>query len=77
MSAKWVRSKQWDDQHIPAWAWPLRFLLRTFSGIPLPAMAGLQTNPAVLTAGKNLFGEFWQPRLVAFALDRLVTLPVL
>ena len=23
MSAKWVRSKQWDDQHIPAWAWPL------------------------------------------------------
>src|SRR3954454_4258870 len=35
MSAKWVRSKQWDDQHIPGWAWPLRFLLRTFSGIPL------------------------------------------
>jgi hypothetical protein len=35
MSAKWVRSKQWDDEHIPGWAWPLRFLLRTFSGIPL------------------------------------------
>jgi hypothetical protein len=35
MSAKWIRSKQWDDQHIPSWAWPLKFILRTLSGIPL------------------------------------------
>jgi hypothetical protein len=35
MSAKWIRSKQWDDQNIPTWAWPLKVLLRTFSGIPL------------------------------------------
>ncbi|MEX2217128.1 MAG: hypothetical protein WD749_00080, partial [Phycisphaerales bacterium] len=35
MSAKWVRSKQWDDRHIPPGLWPLKALLRTFSSIPL------------------------------------------
>jgi hypothetical protein len=35
MSAKWIRSKQWDDQHIPSWAWPLKAVLRAFSSIPL------------------------------------------
>jgi hypothetical protein len=35
MSAKWIRSKQWDDQNIPTWAWPAKFLLRAFSSIPL------------------------------------------
>lgn len=35
MSAKWIRNKQWDDEHIPSWAWPVKFLLRTFSSIPL------------------------------------------
>lgn len=34
MSAKWIRSKQWDDEHIPSWAWPVKFLLRAFSSIP-------------------------------------------
>lgn len=35
MSAKWIRSRQWDDQHIPDWAWPVKALLRAFSSIPL------------------------------------------
>ena len=35
MSAKWIRSKQWDDEHIPGWAWPVRFVLRAFSSITL------------------------------------------
>jgi len=35
MSAKWIRSRQWDDEHIPRWAWPVKALLRTFSAIPL------------------------------------------
>lgn len=35
MSAKWIRSKQWDDRYIPAWAWPAKALLRAFSSIPL------------------------------------------
>lgn len=35
MSAKWIRSKQWDDQHIPSWAWPVKFVLRALSSIPL------------------------------------------
>ncbi|MBL8763104.1 MAG: hypothetical protein JNM07_02405 [Phycisphaerae bacterium] len=35
MSAKWERSKRWDDQHIPRWLWPVRLLLRVFSSIPL------------------------------------------
>jgi hypothetical protein len=35
MSQKWIRSKQWDDEHIPRALWPLRILLRTFSSIPL------------------------------------------
>ncbi len=37
MSAKWVRSKQWDDEFFPAWAWPAKFLLRAFSSIALSA----------------------------------------
>lgn len=35
MSAKWIRSKAWDDEHIPAWAWPAKAVLRAFSSIPL------------------------------------------
>ncbi|MCB9845459.1 MAG: hypothetical protein H6811_05700 [Phycisphaeraceae bacterium] len=35
MSAKWHRSRAWDDSFFPAWAGPLKWLLRTFSGIPL------------------------------------------
>jgi hypothetical protein len=35
MSAKWIRSKQWDDDHFPTWAWPAKAILRAFSSIPL------------------------------------------
>ncbi len=35
MSAKWRRSLQWDDAFFPSWAWPIKALLRLFSGIPL------------------------------------------
>ncbi len=35
MSLKWRRSRQWDDEHFPAWAWPAKALLRAFSSIPL------------------------------------------
>ncbi len=35
MSAKWVRSKKWDDQFVPSWAWPAKLLLRAFSSIAL------------------------------------------
>ncbi len=35
MSQKWIRSKKWDDEHIPGWAWPAKAVLRAFSSIPL------------------------------------------
>jgi len=35
MSAKWQRVKRWDDQFFPAWAWPIKAILRAFSSIPL------------------------------------------
>jgi hypothetical protein len=35
MSQKWIRSKKWDDDHIPPALWPLKFLLRAFSSVPL------------------------------------------
>jgi len=35
MSAKWIRSKKWDEQHLTGALVPVRWLLRTFSGIPL------------------------------------------
>lgn len=35
MSAKWRRSKAWDDQFFPRWAWPAKFALRALSSIPL------------------------------------------
>ncbi|MCC6677044.1 MAG: hypothetical protein IT436_07865 [Phycisphaerales bacterium] len=33
MSAKWERSKRWDDQHIPPALWPVKWLLRALSSI--------------------------------------------
>lgn len=35
MSQKWQRSKAWDEQHIPSWAFGVRFTLRAFSSITL------------------------------------------
>jgi len=35
MSAKWRRAKRWDDENIPSWAWPVKFVLRAFSSITL------------------------------------------
>ncbi len=35
MSAKWRRSKAWDDAFFPRWALPAKALLRAFSSIPL------------------------------------------
>lgn len=35
MSQKWIRSKKWDDEHIPGSLWPVKFVLRMFSSIPL------------------------------------------
>ncbi len=57
-----------------------------FRGVPvvqLPTTLVAMTDAAIggktaidLPAGKNLVGAFWQPRLVACALDTLATLPV-
>ncbi len=35
MSAKWVRAKKWDDQHLTGALRPVKWVLRTLSGIPL------------------------------------------
>lgn len=35
MSAKWVRSKAWDDANIPASLWPVKWVLRALSSISL------------------------------------------
>lgn len=35
MSQKWRRSQQWDKDHFPGWAQPLRWLLHAFSTITL------------------------------------------
>lgn len=35
MSQKWIRSKKWDDEHIPRALWPVRFVLRAFSSVTL------------------------------------------
>lgn len=33
MSAKWERSKRWDDEHIPRALWPVKWVLRALSSI--------------------------------------------
>lgn len=33
MSAKWLRSRQWDNETFPKWAWPAKAALRAFSSI--------------------------------------------
>lgn len=35
MSAKWIRSKQWDDEHLTGALTPLKWALRAISSIPL------------------------------------------
>ncbi|GMV26853.1 MAG: hypothetical protein AMXMBFR58_28840 [Phycisphaerae bacterium] len=35
MSAKWHRSRKWDDEHIPPGLWPVKAVLRAFSSISL------------------------------------------
>ncbi|MBX3360490.1 MAG: hypothetical protein KF705_03470 [Phycisphaeraceae bacterium] len=35
MSQKWRRSQQWDKEHFPGWAQPVRWLLHAFSTITL------------------------------------------
>lgn len=47
MSQKWIRSKKWDDEHIPRAAWPLKFLLRAFSSV---------TMAVILLIGVSLYG---------------------
>lgn len=47
MSAKWQRSKRWDDAFFPAWAWPAKATLRAFSSIWLAV---------VLLTGVALYG---------------------
>jgi len=55
MSAKWIRSKQWDDRVIPPWAWPVKALLRLFSsvwfGIALLVLVGVYGALASIPAG--------------------------
>src|SRR5262245_8370159 len=34
MSAKWVRVKRWDDQHLTGPLRPIKWLLRVFSAVP-------------------------------------------
>jgi hypothetical protein len=48
MSQKWIRSKRWDDEHIPRALWPVKFLLRAFSSIPMAVV--LLTGVAVYGA---------------------------
>jgi shikimate kinase/3-dehydroquinate synthase len=57
-------------------------LYRGITVVHLPTTIVAMTDSAIggktaidLPAGKNLVGAFWQPRLVACALDTLVTLP--
>lgn len=47
MSLKWERVKAWDDQFFPAWAWPIKALLRALSSIWLAV---------VLLSGVILYG---------------------
>ncbi|NUQ68037.1 MAG: hypothetical protein HUU18_07130 [Phycisphaerales bacterium] len=35
MSAKWHRSRAWDDEHLTGALWPVKVVLRVFSSIPL------------------------------------------
>lgn len=47
MSQKWIRSKKWDDEHIPRALWPLKLVLRVFSSV---------TFAIVLLVGVSLYG---------------------
>jgi len=35
MSAKWHRSRAWDEEHLTGMLWPVKVVLRVFSSIPL------------------------------------------
>lgn len=77
MSQKWQRSKAWDDQHIPSWAFGVKFLLRAFSSITLAVVllvfVSLYATLASVPVGLLVLAPTW----LFYALTLLVPLALL
>ena len=67
MSAKWVRSQQWDDRHLTGALWPVKIVVRLFSWISTAivllscvAIYGILASVPIGTAtsGSSVFVEF-------------------
>lgn len=74
MSAKWVRVKRWDDQHLTGALRPVKWLLRVFSAIPtaivlllLVAIYGILASVPIGLIAKI-------PTLLVYALTFVLTL---
>ncbi len=59
MSQKWIRSKKWDDEHIPRALWPVKAVLRAFSSVTLAV---------ILLVGVALYGTAASVPVGLFAL---------
>ncbi|MFM9995047.1 MAG: hypothetical protein ACKVU4_04515 [Phycisphaerales bacterium] len=77
MSAKWQRSKQWDDEFFPAWAWPARALLRAFSSITLAVclLSCIALYAILASVPIGLIAQL--PTVVVYGLTLLVAVGVL
>jgi hypothetical protein len=77
MSAKWIRAKKWDDEHLTGWLWPVKAVLRLFSGIPLAVvLLSLVTFYGIL-ASVPIGLIALAPTFLIYALTGLITLALL
>ena len=76
MSAKWRRNLAWDDEFFPARAWPVKFLLRMFSSIPL-AVVLLSLVVVYATLASVPIGLIAQVPTYVIMLATLVTCSIL
>jgi len=77
MSAKWQRTKAWDDRHFPPALWPVKALLRLFSSVWLGIglLACIMVYAVLASVPIGLLAKI--PTMVIIGLTLLATIAVL
>ncbi|MCL4222196.1 MAG: hypothetical protein KJZ65_12600 [Phycisphaerales bacterium] len=76
MSRKWQRSKAWDEQHIPSWAFGVKFLLQAFSSITLAVVLLVFVSVYATLASVPVGLMVLAPTYVFYAMTLLLPLAV-
>lgn len=77
MSAKWIRARKWDDQHLTGWLTPVKVVLRVFSGIPLAVVLLTLVTFYGILASVPIGLIALAPTYIIYGLTALVTVALL